>query len=78
MQGESVVVTGVLRLSRWVWRRPSRYCMIQHDDLGRAITTCYVLGDDRELERRLDSRVTICGKAYWIQGVRHKVVVVAD
>jgi len=78
VQGEEVSLVGMVRRSGWVWRRPSQYRLVQYDDLGRAITACYVLGDEQKLERCLNSRVTLHGKAYWVQGVRHKVVVFTD
>jgi hypothetical protein len=75
-QGEQVRLRGTLRRVGWVWRSPASYRLVRHDEMGRAVTACYVLGDEQELAGHLGSRVELRGKAYWVQGVRYRVVVV--
>jgi SH3-like domain-containing protein len=74
-QGEVVRYEGVLRPAGLVWRRPSKFRLVKHDDNGRAITVCYVLGRQSGLEKAVGAAVVISGREYWIQGVRAPVVV---
>ena len=78
VQGKRVALNGILRRSWFVWRRPSRYRLVRYDGRGRAVTSCYVLSVGPDLERHLDTPVTVSGKLYWIQGVRHPAVLVGD
>jgi hypothetical protein len=74
MQGQTVTYAGVVSSSGLVWRRPSRYRLAEQES-GRALTVCYVLGNEAQLRQILGQRVTIHGREYWIQGVRSSVVV---
>jgi uncharacterized protein YraI len=76
-QGAGVEVEGQLRpAGRAVWRKPSKYRLVRHDNQGRALTLCYVAGDPPDLDPVLGRGVVIYGKQYWIQGVLYPVVVV--
>jgi hypothetical protein len=74
-QGEEVRYAGILRPSGFVWRRPSKFRLVKHDESGRASTVCYVIGQESRLTEVVGTAVVISGKEYWIQGVRAPVVV---
>ncbi len=74
-QGVSVVKTGVLRPAGWVLNRPSRYRLVVRDDQGRAVTLCYVLGDESQYAAIDGSTIDVHGKEYWVQGVRYPLVI---
>ena len=76
-QGRPVDMSGLLRpAGRAVWRRPSRYRLVQRDNQGRAVTVCYVIGNEAQLDRLLGKNLDISGKEYWVQGVRHPAIAV--
>jgi len=75
-QGHAVQYGGILRYAGlFVWRQPSRYRLVVHDNNGVAITLCHVLGDEKQLLSMQDKTVTIQGREYWVQGVRQSVVI---
>lgn len=74
-QGVAAIYTGTLRRSGPVFRRPSAYCIMDRDGRGRGFTQCYILGSDRQLAGLLGRKMRIEGSEYWLQGVRHPVVV---
>ena len=74
-QGEAVTYQGKVRPSGTLWARPSRYRLVQYDDTGRARTVCYLSGEEASLERLTGRTVRVSGQAYWLQGVRHPLVV---
>jgi hypothetical protein len=77
-QGESAEVTGVLlRTGLFPLGRPGRYRLVMSGGRGPARTACYVIGDDGVLAARVNERVTLAGKKYWVQGVREPVVAVS-
>jgi len=78
IQGVDAAVDGVLRRAVFVWRRPSRYRLVNYDAAGRAVTKYYVVGRDAELAAALDRRVRIEGETYWVQGARHPVLLAED
>lgn len=73
-QGSAVQYGGIVHRSGLVWRRPSRFRLAE-DESGRALTMCYLLGNEEQLGQILGRRVTIHGREYWVQGVRSSVVV---
>ncbi len=79
-QGKPVVVSGVLRASRFrMLLRPSRYRLTVRDvALGASKTACYVIGDPPDVLDNVDTAVAIVGKQYWVQGVREPVVAVSE
>jgi len=78
-QGVSVSATGVLRPAGFFpLRRPSPYRLVVSSGTGPAKTACYVLGDGPSIGARLNDRVTLVGKRYWVQGVREAVLVVSE
>lgn len=74
-QGRVVEYVGLLRPAGLVWGRPSRYRLVMRDDAGRALTLCYVLGNEAQLERIVGRTLHVTGREYWVQGVRTSVVV---
>jgi hypothetical protein len=75
VQGRTVSYEGRLRPSGLVWRRPSKYRLVQEDDKGRSTTACYVLGNDEQLGAFEGRALVVHGKEYWLQGVRFSVVI---
>ena len=74
-QGKSVYYVGTLRPAGYVWKRPGKFRLTRKDSRGRAVTSCYVLGNESQLAGLRDSLLRVVGKEYWIQGVRYPVVV---
>lgn len=73
-QGDAVEVEGVLRPAGFVLGRPSRYRLVRFK--GHITETiCYVRGNERQLETLVGQRLLIRGREYWVQGVRHPVLV---
>ena len=74
-QGVAASYSGTLRISGAVYRRPSPYCLIDFDGRGRGVTQCYILGSSAQLAALLGGRMRVEGTEYWVQGVRHPVLV---
>jgi len=74
-QGKDVSYHAVLRPAGFVWRRPSRYRLVQRDKRGRSVTLCFVTGEEAKLASFVGRRLFLRGRQYWVQGVRHPVVV---
>ena len=75
--GKNIQYSGVIRPAGMaVWRRPSRFRLVEDDALGRPVTRCYVMGDEQALAQAEGKDVTVIGREYWVQGVRYPVVTV--
>lgn len=75
-QGRQVQYLGVLRPSALVWRRPSKYRLVRsRNEKSPAVTVCYVLGNEDQLASLVGRTLVIHGLEYWVQAVRHSVVV---
>ena len=74
-QGTAKQYSGMLLRAGPVFRRPSPFCIIDRDGRGRGVTLCYVLGSVRLLSAMVGRRVRVEGAEYWLQGVRHAVLV---
>ena len=75
-QGCEIQHSGVLRRAGlFVWRQPSKYRLVVHDNNGVAVTLCHLVGSETQLAPLADKMVTIHGKEYWIQGGRQPVVI---
>jgi len=73
-QGAQVERTGSLRLAGFVIGRPSRYRLTRQQ--GHTLETiCYVRGNESQLQTLLGRELSIKGHEYWVQGVRHPVLV---
>ena len=73
--GRRVEVTGILGPTGGpVWRRPGSYRLVKRDRYGRAVTACYITGNDARLAEMAGRSVRIIGTEYWVQGVRYPVV----
>ncbi len=75
-QGVHVALKGILKKASLVWRRPSRYMLVNPSADSEDTAICYVSGSDPQLESILGRKMTITGKQYSIQGVRFPLVVV--
>jgi len=75
-QGRIIEHSGVLRRAGFfVWRQPSKYRLVVHNNLGEAVTLCHLVGSESQLAPLTDKSVTVYGKEYWVQGVRQPVVI---
>lgn len=74
-QGRRVERSGTISLSGVVWRRPSSFRLVNYDKWDRAVTSCYIMGNERYLERLKGKTVYLTGREYWMQGVRYPLVV---
>ncbi|MCE9615003.1 MAG: SH3 domain-containing protein [Lentisphaerae bacterium] len=57
-----------------VWRRPSRFRLVDEPALGSAITQCYVMGDEKQIASYEGQKVSVEGCETWMRGVRYPVV----
>ncbi len=73
-QGRTVTYKGALKKASFVWRRPSKLCLVRYDE-GKAATVCYVKGNPETLKPLVGRSMTVHGKEYWVKGVRYPVVV---
>lgn len=74
-QGREIIVTGEIRpVGFFPLGRPSPYRLVLTKGAGPAETICYVIGNRAAIARYMDSRVTLVGQEYWVQGVREPVV----
>ncbi len=74
-QGVPVSHKGILKKASVVWRRPSRYMLVNPAADAEDIAICYVSGSDPQLESILGRKMTVEGKQYTIQGSRFPLVV---
>jgi len=78
IQGEQqdVIVKkkGILKRASLVWRRPSRYVLIDPDSNAEDKALCYVTGSDPQLEAVTDRKMTIEGAEYRVQGAKYPVL----
>ena len=76
-QGPVSTYIGVLRPTGMMfWRKPSRYRLISRDARGRAVTRCYLRGDEALLESFKGKHVEVSGEEHRVQGVKRPVMVV--
>ncbi|MCX7817813.1 MAG: SH3 domain-containing protein [Kiritimatiellae bacterium] len=74
-QGAVVQREGRVRATMLTLGRPSRYQLVDETG-GAAETSCYLRGNDAQLQSFLERRLRIRGRQYWVQGSRYPVVVV--
>ncbi len=65
---------GILKKASMVWRRPSRYVLIDPAADGEDKSICYVTGSEPQLEAVLDKNMTVSGKEYTVEGARYPVL----
>lgn len=65
-QAVQAACRGTLKKSSIVWRRPSRYLLVDTD--GNKSPLCYVTGSDAQLEALVQRQITVEGRQYIIQG----------
>ena len=73
-QGARRTFTGILSKTGWVWRSPSAFRLIERDARGRAVTVCYVTGNDAQLKPLLGRELTIVGREFWLTGAAYPAV----
>jgi uncharacterized protein YraI len=73
-QGATAEKKGVLKRAGFLNSGPTDYLLVQ-DGGYRAKTVCYVRGNVQQLESFIGTAMTIRGQQYWVQGVRHPVLV---
>jgi hypothetical protein len=74
-QGRSVRMEGELKPTPFMINRPSAFRLVRKEGV-EMITVCYVRGNSSQLNSLLNEHLVIHGREYWVQGVRHPVVLV--
>lgn len=77
-QGKIVQYKGTLYKASMAWRRPSKYRLMAQEGRGRLQTVCYILGEGVDLESFSRKSVLVTGSEYWVQGLKHPVVVTRE
>jgi uncharacterized protein YraI len=77
VQGRAVEYQGVIRSSGLIWQKSGRYRLVGQDDKNRAVTLCYLLSSDGDMESLLGRKARVAGSEYWIQGLRVSLVTVS-
>ncbi len=73
-QGRAAVYEGTLTRGGLLLIRPSRFRIVERGR-GRVVTLAYVMGNEPQLESLVGRELTIHGREYWLQGIRHPVLV---
>lgn len=73
-QGNRVEREGYLMRVGFLVGRPSNYRLVQFAG-GRSQTLCFVVGPVTQLRAWVGQRMLVRGREYWLQNVRHPVVV---
>jgi len=73
-QGRVVQREGELKQAPFVFGRPSKFRLCRREGTQFA-TICYVRGNTGQLTSLLHERLIIRGREYWVQGMKHPVVV---
>lgn len=73
-----VRVRGVVRRSGLVFRRPSEYRLVTYDRKGRAVTLCYLAGNEHRLAGLLGARVSVSGRRVPSFGLAQDLLQVRD
>jgi len=74
-QGRVVQREGYIQPIGYLFKRPSRFLLATESN-GRMETVCYLWGNDEQLDGLRGRRLTIEGREYWLQGLRHPMLVV--
>ncbi len=73
-QGERVEMEGMVSRVGFLFGRPSRYRLVERRRHALE-TLCFIKGQEEQLDALQGQRVVVSGRRYWVQGVRHPVVV---
>lgn len=74
-QGQWKQVEGVLRSRAHFFRVPSKYRLVTYDSDQKAITICYVKGNNAQLKALLNRHLLISGREYWVRKMQYPVIV---
>ena len=74
-QGMHISVRGIVRPAGLSWFRPSPFRLVSPRGSVRVETLCYLYGPPRALSGAVGRPVRMTGRRYWVQGVRHPVVI---
>jgi hypothetical protein len=77
-QGRRAEFSGTLSPAAPVWRRPSRYVLIQRDERGRVMPECYLLGNDAQLSTYVGRTLRVRGREYRLQGIPYPAIVLEE
>lgn len=73
-QGMQVEREGTLRQAGFIIGRPSHFRLTQSQGHTHE-TVCYVKGNEAQLKSLLGKSLLIKGREYWVQGIRHPILV---
>jgi hypothetical protein len=76
VQGRRQSITGQLAKVSTLFYSPSKYRLVILDNKGKAVTIGFVLGNEKQLEGLVGSRLTMEGPVYWIKSTKHPTIVV--
>jgi SH3-like domain-containing protein len=74
-QGRRVQVRGRLRTSGFLFRRNPAFRLTEDTRTGEMQTVCYIQGDTQQLTSLKDKPMLIWGREYWVNGLRHSLVI---
>lgn len=74
-QGLVVERNGVVKAAGIVWGAPGRYRLVSYDKWDRAVTICYLHGNDDYWASLHNKSVSVRGRQYWQKGVRYPILV---
>lgn len=70
-QGRPGRFEGQLSKAGAIFYTPSQYRLVTLNRAGRAVTLCYVLGNERQLNTLLGARLIVEGPAYWFRSSQY-------
>ena len=73
-QGVAISLAGVVQTTFIAWRRPSRFGLVAYNEHGVAHMTCYVIANEAQMASLKGRSITVHGRQYWVQGVKHPAV----
>lgn len=74
-QGRMVQREGRVKPVGFMFSRPTRYQLVQEKG-ARTETVCFLYGNEQQLRSMENKTIQIRGREYWVQGVRHALVVI--
>ncbi len=75
MQGQRRQYEGMLRPRSFLARSPSKYRLIAYDERNRAVTLCFIKGNEVQLESLLNRHMVVRGRVYWVRRSEYPVLV---
>ncbi len=74
-QGQRRQYEGLLRPRSFLARSPSKYRLIAYDERNRAVTLCFIKGNEVQLKSLLNRHMVVTGRVYWVRRSEYPVLV---